>query len=123
MLSEQQVTNTIGDIAADMPGFLAASLVDLDSGMTLGVYAKDEDFDLAAASAYNSELVKQKQKVMEALGLDMELEDMILTLTDQIHVIKLVTPTTFLYLAADRPHTNLAIVRNAVNKHAPALAA
>jgi hypothetical protein len=60
---------------------------------------------------------------MQALDLDMELEDMILTLTDQIHVIKLVTPTTFLYLAADRPSTNLAIVRNAVNKHAPALAA
>ncbi len=38
-------------------------------------------------------------------------------------LIKLVTPTTFLYLAADRPNTNLAIVRNAVNKHAPALAA
>ena len=123
MLSEQQVTDTIGDMAADMPGFLAASLVDLDSGMTLGVYAKDDSFDLTAASAYNSELVKQKQKVMQALDLDMELEDMILTLTDQIHVIKLVTPTTFLYLAADRPSTNLAIVRNAVNKHAPALAA
>src|ERR1700712_2706843 len=123
MLSEQQVTNVIGDMAADMPGFLAASLVDLDSGMTLGVYAKDTSFDLTAASAFNSELVKQKQKVMNALGLDMELEDMILTLTEQIHVIKIVTPTTFLYLAADRPSTNLAIVRNAVNKHAAALAA
>ncbi len=122
MLSEQQVSETIADIAADMTGFIAASLVDLDSGMTLGLYAKSTDFDLTAASAFNSELVKQKQKVMVALGIDMELEDMILTLTEQIHVIKLVTPSTFLYLAADRPSTNLAIVRNAVNKHAAALA-
>lgn len=122
MLSEQQVSSVIADIASDLPGFLAASLVDLDSGMTLGVYSKASDFDLTAASAFNSELVKQKQKVMAALGLDMALEDMILTLTDQIHLIKLVSPTTFLYLAADRPSTNLAIVRNAVNKHAGALA-
>ncbi|QXC59683.1 hypothetical protein KSP35_14995 [Aquihabitans sp. G128] len=122
MLSEQQVSAVIGDIANDMTGFIAASLVDLDSGMTLGVYAKNVDFDLPAASALNSELVKQKQKVMAALGLDMELEDMILTLTEQIHVIRLVSPSTFLYLAADRPSTNLAIVRNAINKHAGALA-
>ena len=123
MLSEQQVSSIISDIAADLPGFIGASLVDLDSGMTLGLYAKDQSFDLSAASAFNSELVKQKQKVMASLGLDMELEDMILTLTDQIHMIKLVTPSTFIYLAADRPSTNLAIVRNAVGKHAAALAA
>jgi len=122
MLSEQQVSGVMSDIAADMTGFIAASLVDLDSGMTLGVYAKQGDFDLTAASAFNSELVKQKQKVMAALGLDMVLEDMILTLSEQIHVIKLVSPSTFLYLAADRENTNLAIVRNAINKHADALA-
>jgi hypothetical protein len=34
--------------------------------------------------------------------------------------IKLVSPTTFVYLAADRGSTNLAIVRNAVTKHAAA---
>jgi hypothetical protein len=43
---------------------------------------------------------------------------MLLTLGDQIHLIK-VFPAghTFLYLAADRASTNLAIVRNAVNRH------
>jgi len=34
---------------------------------------------------------------------------------------EMVTPTTFIYLAADRASSNLAIVRNAVNKHAAAL--
>ena len=48
------------------------------------------DFDLAAASAYNSEMVKQKQKIMKALGMRTTLEDMLITLGDQIHVIKLV---------------------------------
>ncbi len=122
MLSEQQIVSTIQQIAASLPGFIAASLVDLDSGMTLGLYSKDASFDLNSASAFNSEMVKQKLKIMAALGMDGTLEDMLLTLTEQIHLIRLVNPGTFLYLAADRGSSNLAIVRNAVAAHAGALA-
>lgn len=121
MPSEKQIQETFERIATDIPGFIAASLVDLDSGMTLGARSVRTDFDLTAASAYNSEMVKQKYKIMKALGLNTTLEDMLLTLGDQIHLIKIVSPTSFVYLAADRASTNLAIVRNAVNKHAPSL--
>lgn len=123
MLTEDQVTTVIETIADEMPGFVAAALVDLESGMTLGLYSNRPDFDLSAASAYNSELVKQKQKVMVALGLAVELEDMIMTLTDQIHVIKMVSDTSFLYLAARREGSNLALIRNAIKNHAGELAA
>lgn len=123
MLSEQQIVATMQDIAGQLPGFIAASLVDLESGMTLGVYSKDPSFDLNSASAFNSEMVKQKLKIMDVLGLHMDLEDMLLTLEEQIHLIRLVNRSTFLYLAADRRHANLAIVRNAVAQHARALAA
>lgn len=122
MLSEQQIVNTIQEIASALPGFIAASLVDLDSGMTLGVYSKDPSFDLNSASAFNSEMVKQKLKIMEVLGLNMGLEDMLITLEEQIHLIRLVNKTTFLYLAADRKGANIAIVRNAVMQHARELA-
>ncbi|MBL9037237.1 MAG: hypothetical protein JNG84_01860 [Archangium sp.] len=121
MPSERQIVETFEHIAADIPGFIAASLVDLDSGMTLGLKSARPDFDLAAASAYNSEMVKQKLKIMRSLNLKTHLEDMLLTLGDQIHLIKLVTPTTFIYLAAERANSNIAIVRNAVNKSANAL--
>jgi hypothetical protein len=121
MPSEKQIQETFEKVANDVPGFIAASLVDLESGMTLGARTSRGDFDLTAASAYNSEMVKQKQKIMRALNLKTNLEDMLITLGDQIHLIKLVTPTSFIYLAADRSATNLAIVRNAVNKHASTL--
>ena len=121
MPSEKQIQDTFERVASDIPGFIAASLVDLESGMTLGARSTRPDFDLTAASAYNSEMVKQKHKIMRALNLRTTLEDMLITLGDQIHLIKLVTPTSFVYLAADRASTNLAIVRNAVNKHAAAL--
>jgi hypothetical protein len=89
--------------------------------MTLAVKAVRSDFDLTAASAYNSELVKQKMKIMATLGLQGGIEDMLITLTDQIHLIKMVNKATFLYLAVDRSQSNLAIVRSAVAKHAGAL--
>lgn len=103
--------------AADIPGFIAASLVDIDSGMTLAVKSTRADFDLGVASAYNSELVKQKLKIIKALNLKTTLEDMILTLGDQIHFIKVLSPTLFIYLAADRASSNIAIVRTIVNKN------
>jgi hypothetical protein len=122
MANEKEINDTFDQISSDVPGFIAASLVDLDSGMTLAVRSNRPDFDLAVASAYNSELVKQKIKIMRALNLRTNLEDMILTLGDQIHFIKVLSPTMFVYLAADRSTANIAIVRNVVNKYTPRLA-
>lgn len=117
MPSEKQIVDAFERIAADVPGYMAASLVDLESGMTLGLKSVRPDFDLAAASAYNSEMVKQKLKIVKALNLKTTLDDMLITLGDQIHVIKLVGQNAFIYLVVDRAHSNLAIVRNALNKH------
>lgn len=121
MPTEKQIVEALDKIASDMSGFIAACLVDMESGLTLGAKSHRSDFDLSVASAYNSELVKQKIKIMRALNLKSNLEDMLLTLTDQIHMIKIVSPNVFLYLAADRDSTNLAIMRTAVAKQLPAL--
>ncbi len=123
MATEREFEEAVARIEADMNGFIAASVVDLESGMTLTTRTARPDFDLAVASAYNSELVKQKLKIMKALGLKTTLEDILLTLGDQIHLIKIFPGGhTFLYLAADRASTNLAIVRNSVNRNVAALA-
>ncbi|HEX3769405.1 MAG TPA: hypothetical protein VHV30_01010 [Polyangiaceae bacterium] len=121
MATEKEIADAFDHIAGDIPGFIAASLVDMDSGMTLAVRSMRPDFDLAVASAYNSELVKQKQKIMRALSLKTTLEDMIITLGDQIHFIKVVSPTVFIYLAADRSAANIAMVRTIVNKYSKAM--
>ncbi len=120
MATDKDFNDSFDHYVSEIPGFIGASIVDLDSGMTLAVRSTRPDFDLAVASAYNSELVKQKMKIMKALNLKTNLEDMILTLGDQIHFIKILSPTLFLYLAADRAGSNIAIVRNVVNKYARA---
>jgi predicted regulator of Ras-like GTPase activity (Roadblock/LC7/MglB family) len=118
MQSEEEITAIIKDMSDNLPGFIAASLVDLDSGMTLGVYSRRDDFDLTAASAYNSELVKQKVKIMEALGLQTDLEDLTMTLGDQIHMIALTeSKLSFVYLAVERAGSNLAIMRKVMKSH------
>ena len=121
MPTEKQLNETLEKISQDTNGFIAASLVDLDSGMTLAIKASRTEFDLTAASAYNSELVKQKLKIMATLQLSGTIEDMLISLTDQIHLIKLLNKSTFLYLAVDRSQSNLAIVRAAVGRHASSL--
>ena len=124
MANEKALLDVIAKIEGDVNGVVASAVVDLDSGMTLAAKSNRPEFDLAVASAYNSELVKQKMKIMKALNLKSTLEDMLLTLSDQFHLIKFLPGgASFVYLAADRSGTNLAILRNAVNKHVGALPA
>ena len=122
MANEKALLDFFSKIEGDVNGVIATAAVDLESGMTLATKTNRPEFDLAAASAYNSELVKQKMKIMKTLNLKCALEDMLITLSDQFHLIKFLPGgTTFLYLAAERSSTNLAILRISVNKHAQAL--
>ncbi len=118
MASQQDLQTMINAIANDVNGFLGASVVDLDTGMTLAARSERGGFDLETASAYNSEMVKAKLKTINILDIQTELEDMLLTLGDQLHLIKMLDAQTFIYLAADRQATNLALVRSAVSRHA-----
>ena len=123
MATEKALLDAIAKIEGDVSGVIATAAVDMESGMTLAAKSNRPDFDLSVASAYNSELVKQKLKIVRALNLKTTLEDMLLTLGDQFHLIKILPGGgTFLYLAADRSSTNLAILRIAVNKHCSDLA-
>ena len=122
MPNEKSLLEVFGRIEEDVAGVIATAIVDLESGMTLAAKTNRADFDLAVASAYNSELVKQKLKIMRALNLKSSLEDMLLTLSDQFHLIKFLPGgNSFLYLAADRSGTNLAILRISVAKHLASL--
>ena len=122
MANEKTLLDFFGKIESDVNGVIATAAVDLESGLTLAAKTNRPEFDLAAASAYNSELVKQKLKIMKTLNLKCELEDMLITLSDQFHLIKFLPGgTSFLYLAAERGGTNLAILRISVNKHVQAL--
>lgn len=92
-------------------GALCAALVDANSGMMLGSAGQGVDLDVAAAG--NTEVVRAKMKTMKALNLRDEIEDILITLGKQYHVIRPVgkSPGLFFYLVLDKTRSNLALAR------------
>ncbi len=95
-------------------GAKGVCIVDYQSGMVLGKSGGGVDLDLAAAG--NSEVIKAKLDTMKSLGIKGGIEDILITLQDQLHVIR---PTIshkglFIYLVLDKAKANLALARHKV---------
>jgi hypothetical protein len=97
-------------------GAIGAVIVDHGSGMALGMLGGSKDLDLQVAAAGNTEVVKAKLRTMDSLGLKDSIEDILITLSGQYHIIRPITGRggkgLFLYLALDRNRANLAMARH-----------
>jgi predicted regulator of Ras-like GTPase activity (Roadblock/LC7/MglB family) len=96
--------------ALKIDGCTGASLVDYESGMSLGA-AGNPGFDLELAAAGNADVVRAKKKIRDKLGLKDKIEDMLITLTSQYHLIRMVGTNMFLYVVLERSKSNLAMAR------------
>lgn len=100
----------------EIEGAIGAAVVDYNSGMALGTLRTTKSLDLHVASAGNTEVVRAKLRTIEQLGLNEDIEDMLITLSSQYHLIRPMTGRKskglFLYLALDRSRANLALARH-----------
>jgi len=95
----------------ELDGAMAVALVDYSSGMLMGSHGGGLDLDLAAAG--NTEVVKAKLETMNLLGLKSDLKDILITLSDQFHLIRPLANDSqvFIYYVLDSKRANLALAR------------
>ncbi|MEL7152213.1 MAG: roadblock/LC7 domain-containing protein [Pseudomonadota bacterium] len=110
--------NTNIDDLQQIAGFIGACLVDSDTGLMLASTGGGAAFDLEAAGAANTSVVKAKLTAISTLGLDDNIEDILITLGKQFHLIRplATNPTVFLYLALDKRTANLGMARIQLKK-------
>jgi hypothetical protein len=99
--------------AMQIEGAIAVALVDYKSGMCLGKEGGG-GLNLEVAAAGNTEVVRAKMKTMGNLKLKDTIEDILITLTSQYHIIRplgATGSTLFIYLALNKTTANLAMAR------------
>lgn len=99
--------------AMTIDGAIGAALVDHETGRALATVGGTTQFDVVVAGEGNAEVVRAKRRVAEALGVPDSVEDILITLSTQYHLLRPLRahPSLFLYLAADREQANLALSR------------
>jgi hypothetical protein len=107
--------------AMNIDGAQGACIVDWESGMSLGQIGGGKYLDLDVAAAGNTEVIRAKMRTMESLRLDDTIEDILITLSKQYHLIRLLKNSRseqglFLYLVLDRVKSNLALARHSLKR-------
>jgi hypothetical protein len=99
-------------------GATGAAVVDYSSGMALA-QGGSPGFDLGVAAAGNSNVVSAKLRTMADLHVDSDIEDILITLGSQYHLINVLNSGgakgLFVYLVLDRTYANLALARHKLN--------
>ena len=96
-------------------GASGAAIVDYSSGMALA-QGGNPAFDLGVAAAGNSNVVRAKLATMRDLGVTDQIDDILITLDSQYHLINVLntsgTNGLFIYLVLNRSSANLALARH-----------
>ena len=107
------VNETLNNLLSQ-DGALCAAIVDYNTGMLLGSAGSGVDLELAAAG--NTEVVRAKMKTMKSLGLNDSIEDILITLGRQYHILRPAEKINgiFIYYVLDSSRANLALARRKI---------
>ena len=108
----------MNDLKDNVSGFIAVSITATETGMPYASLSSDPNFNVELAGSYNLEVVKAKQSIIKSLDLKEKIQDIMLTLTNQIHLISISeNGEYFVYLAVDSKNGNLGLTRSLLKKY------
>ncbi len=108
----------VQDIKKNIPGYIAVSVTEVSTGVCYVSDSTTKDFDPEIASAYNLEVVKAKKNAIKALDIDTQIQDILITLDGQIHIIDVSeNGEYFIYMAVDSEKANLGMTRALLRKY------
>jgi hypothetical protein len=98
--------------AMQIEGAIGVCLVDSKSGMCLGKEGGG-GLNLDVAAAGNTEVLRAKTKAAQSLKLRDSVEDILITLSTQYHIVRPLknNPSLFVYIALNKSQANLAMAR------------
>jgi predicted regulator of Ras-like GTPase activity (Roadblock/LC7/MglB family) len=98
-------------------GAEGAAIVDYESGMTLGTEGGRE-LDMELAGAGNTEVVRSKKNILHDLGIDENIEDLLISLESQYHLIRMCErhEDIFIYVVINRSQGNLGLARRKIDQ-------
>ena len=106
------------NLKTNMPGFIAVSVAEIKSGISYYSLSTIDTFDPELASAFNLEVVKSKMNVIASLGLNQKIDDIIFTLSSQIHIVDVSDNGEYLiYLAVDSTKGNIGMTKAMLNRY------
>lgn len=126
ILHDNIKTNTMSDflkqfgeeVKNNIPGYIAVAVSEIKSGISYYSDTAVPSFDPELASAFNLEVVKAKLNAISALGLNESIDDIMINLTNQIHIIDISDNNEyFIYLAVDSSKANLGMTKALLNKY------
>jgi hypothetical protein len=99
-------------------GAIGAAIADWESGLCLGMIGGGSRLNIEVAAAGNCQVVKAKMATMMELGIKGAIQDILITLDDQIHLLRPLRrgESMFVYLAIDKAKGNLAMARHRLTK-------
>jgi len=105
------------DKLMNIDGAVGAAVVDYENGMTLGsVGGRNLDMELAGAGT--TEVVRSERNIVHDLGLDEDIEDLLISLKSQYHLVRMCEhhEDVFIYLVIDRSEGNLGLSRRSIDQ-------
>lgn len=106
-----------------LDGAIGAALADVESGLALAAVGGSSELNVEVAAASNSAFVRTKRDLLRKLEIEDSLEDIVVMLTTQIHIMRPLPsqPTVFLYAVFERGGTTLALARLGLREIEPTL--